>query len=89
MDTVVYLVKNVTNNNLQVTVPSFCFQWSKKFNEVNKILLNLCKDENIRFISHSAVNAKKNLNNSKLLLDIRGSRKLQENLVKYLKGFSS
>ena len=80
------------NDNLQVTVSSIVprnDEWSKKVNEVNKVLLNLCKDVNIPFISHSAIDAKRNLNNSKLHLNIRGSRKLQENFVKYLKGFSS
>ena len=56
---------------------------------MNKVLLNLCKDVNIPFISHSATDTKKNLNNSKFHLNIRGSRKFQENFVKYLKGFSS
>ena len=86
------LAKNVTNDNLQVTVSSIFprnNQWSKKVNEVNKVLLNLCKDVNIPFISHSAIDAKKNLNNSKLHLNIRGPRKLQENFVEYLEGFSS
>ena len=88
---VVNLAKSVTNDNLQVTVSSIVprnDQWSKKVNEVNKVLLNLCKDVNIPFISHSAIDTKKNLN-SKLHLNIRGSRELQENFVKYLKGFSS
>ena len=51
--------------------------------------MNLCKDVNILFISHSAIDPKKNPNNSKLHLIIGGSRKLQENFVKCLKGFSS
>ena len=86
------LVKIVANDNLQVTVSSIVprnDQWSKKVYEVNKALLNLCIDVNIPFISHSAIDAKRNLNNSKLHLNIRGSRKLPENFVKYLKGFSS
>ena len=44
---IVDLAKNITNNNLQVTVSSIVprnDQWSKKVNEVNKFLLNLCKD---------------------------------------------
>ena len=89
---IVDLAKSVANDNLQVTVSSIVprnDQWSKKVYEVNKVLLNLCKDVNIPFISHSAIGAKRNLNNSKLHLNIRGSRKLQENFVKYLKGFSS
>ena len=89
---IVDLATTVANDNLQVTVSSIVpqnDQWSKKVYEVNKILLNLCKDVNIPFISHSAIDAKRNLNNSKLHLNIRGCRKLQENFVKYLKGFSS
>ena len=89
---IIDLAKCVTNDNLQVTVSIIVprnYQWSKQVNEENKVLLNLCKDENIPFISHSAIDAKKNLDNSKLYLNIRGSRKLQENFVKYLKGFSS
>ena len=58
-------------------------------NEVNKVLLNLCKDVNIPSISHSAVDAEKNLNNSKLHLNMRGYRKLLENFVKFLNGASS
>ena len=86
------LAKSITNGNLQVTVSSLVprnGQWSKKVYEINKVLLNLCKDVNIPFISHSAIKAKRNLNNSKSHLNIRGSRKFLENFVKYLKGFSS
>ena len=89
---IVDLAKSVANDYLQVTVSSTVprnDQWSKKVYEVNKVLLNLCKDVNIPFISHSAIDAKRNVNNSKLHLNVRGSRKLQENFVKYLKGFSS
>ena len=89
---IVNLAKNVTNDNFQVTVSSIVprnDQWSNKVNEVDKVSLNLCKDVSITIISHRAIDAKKNLNNSKLHLNIRGSRKLQENFVKYLKGFSS
>ena len=50
---------------------------------------NLCNDVNIPFIRHSAIDAKRNLNNRKLHLNIRGYRKLLENYVTYLKGFSS
>ena len=89
---IVDLAKTVANDNFQVTVSSIVprnDQWSKKVYEVNKALLNLSKDVNIPFISHSAIDAKRNLDNSKLHLNIRGCRKLQENFVKYLKGFSS
>ena len=83
---IVDLAKSVANDNLQVTVSSIVprnDQWSKKVYEVNKVLLNLCKDVNIPFISHSAIDTKRNLNNSKLHLNIRGSRKLQKNFLKY------
>ena len=89
---IVDLAKSVANDNLQVTVSSIAPRndhWSKKVYEVNKFLLNLCKDVNIPLISHSAIDAKRNFNNSKSLLNIRDSRKLQGNFVKYLKGFSS
>ena len=89
---IVDLAKAVANDNFQVTVSSIVprnDQWSKKVYEANKVLLNLCKDVNTPFTSHSAIDGKRNLNNSKLHLNIRGSRKLHENFVKYLKGFSS
>ena len=89
---IVDLAKTAGNDNLLVTVFSIVprnDQWSKKVYEVNKVLFNLCKDVSIPFISHSAIGAKRNLDNSKLHLNIRGSRKLKENFVKYLKGLSS
>ena len=89
---IVDLAKTAGNDNLLVTVFGIVprnDQWSKKVYEVNKVLFNLCKDVSIPFISHSAIGAKRNLDNSKLHLNIRGSRKLKENFVKYLKGLSS
>ena len=80
------------SDNLQVTVSGIVArndQWNKKVYEVNKVLSNLCRDVNIPFMSHSVIDAQRNLNNSKLHLNIRGSKKLQENFGKYLKGFSS
>ena len=32
-------------------------QWGKNLSKVNKVLLSLCKDENISFINHSAIDA--------------------------------
>ena len=64
---IVDLAKTVANDNFQVTVSSIVprnDQWSKKVYDVNKVLLNLCKDVNIPFISYSAIDAKRNLNNS-------------------------
>ena len=57
---IVDLVKNVAIDNLQLTVSSIVRrndQWSKKVNKVNKVLLNLRKDVNIPFISHSRIDA--------------------------------
>ena len=51
---IVDLAKSVTNDNLQITVSSISprnDQWKKKVNDVNKVLLNLCKDEDISFKS--------------------------------------
>ena len=76
---IVDLVKSATNDNLQETVSSIIprnEQWSKKVNEVNKVSLNLCKDVNILFIE---IDAKKIINNDNLQLNIKCSRKLQEN----------
>ena len=70
---IVDLTKTVANDNPQVTVSCIVprnVQWSKKVYDVNKVLLNLCKDGNIPFISHSGIDAKRNLNNSKLHLNI-------------------
>ena len=86
-------MKSVTNENLQVNVFSIVprnDQWSKNVNEVNKVLLNLCEDANIPFISHTAIDAKKIINNRGYMEVInKGSRNFKENFVKYLKVFSS
>ena len=60
---------------------------SKLFTETNILFFKqfilvsykMCRMD--AFISHSAIDAKSNLNNSKLHLNIRGSRKLQENFA--------
>ena len=50
----------------------------------------MCENDNISFIDHSRpIDPRKNLNNSKLHLNIKGSNKLWDNFVRYLKGFSS
>ena len=65
VQSIVDLAKSVTNDNLQLTVSSIAprnDQWSKEVFGVNKVLLNLCNDVNIPFISLSAIDAKGNLN---------------------------
>ena len=48
------------------------------------------ENDNISFIDHSrSTDPRKNLNNSKLHLNVKGSNKLRDNFVRYLKGFSS
>ena len=50
----------------------------------------MCRDRNIPFINHTnVVDLKKNLNNSKLHVNTKGSVKIRDNFVKYLRGLSS
>ena len=65
-------------------------QWNNKVREVNDSLARIRENDNISFINHSrSIDPRKNLNNSKLHLNIKGSNNLQDNFVRYLKGFSS
>ena len=49
----------------------------------------MCRDENIPFINHTnVIDPKRNLNNSKLHLNTKGSIKIRDNIVKYLRAFS-
>ena len=62
--------------------------WNNKVREVNDSLAGMCENDNILFIDHSrSIDPRKNLNNSKLHLNIKGSNKLRDNFVRYLKGF--
>ena len=50
----------------------------------------MCENDKILFIDHSRSNdPKETFNNSKLHLNVKGSNKLRDNLVRYLKGFFS
>ena len=65
-------------------------QWNNMVREVNDSLAGKCENDDISFIDHSrSIDPRKNLNNSKLHLNIKGSKKLRDNFVRYLKGFSS
>ena len=64
-------------------------QWNDKVREVNDNLASMCENGNISFIDHSgSIGPRKNLKNSKLHLNVKGSIKLRDNFVRYLKGFS-
>ena len=46
------------------------------------------ENDNISLIDHSrSIDLRKNLNNSKLHLNIKGSNKQRDNFIRYLKGF--
>ena len=65
-------------------------QWNNKVREVNDSLARMCENNITSFIDNSrSIDPRKNLNNSKLHLNVKGSNKLRDNFVRYLKGFSS
>ena len=66
--------------------------WNNKVREVNDSSACMCENDNILFIDYSrSIDSRKNVNNSKLHLNIliKGSNKLWDNFVRYLKYFSS
>ena len=87
------LAKNVSSENCSVSVSNIIprnDQWNNKVREVNGCLARLCTNENISLIDHSrSIDPRKHINNSKLHLNIRGSNKLRDNFVKYVKEFLS
>ena len=76
-----------------VTIPGIIprnDQWHNKVREVNDSLARMCEDDKVLFIDHSrSNNPKETFNSSKLHLNVKGSNKLRDNFVRYLKGFSS
>ena len=82
----------MVTDNRDVTISSIIprnDQWKNKITEANDCLISMCRDENIPFINHTnVIDPKKNLNNSKLHLNTKGSIKICDNFVKYLKGLS-
>ena len=90
---IVDLAKSVMNQDRGVTISGIIprnDQWNNKVREVNDSLACMCENDNIPFIDHSgSIDPRKNLNNSKLHLNVKGSNKLRDNFVRYLKGFSS
>ena len=76
-----------------VTIPGIIprnDQCNNKVREVNDSLARMCENDKILFIDHSRSNdPKETFNNSKLHLNVKGSNKLRDNFVRYLKGFFS
>ena len=62
---------------------------NNKVMEVNSYLKDLYESNDIPFISNTMVNPKKHLNNSRLNLNPKGSSKLCDNFLRYLKGLTS
>ena len=82
---IVDLAKSVMTQDRSVTISGIIM-----FREVNDSLAHMCENDNISFIDHNiSVDPRKNLNNSKLHLNIKCSNKLRGNFVRYLYGFSS
>ena len=57
--------------------------------EVNSYSKDLCESNDIPFISNTTINTMKHFNNSRLHLNPKGSNKLRDNFVSYLKGLTS
>ena len=87
------LAKSVLSENCNVSVSNIIprnDQWNNKVREVNDCLARLCKNENISLIDHSrSIDPRKHLNSGKLHLNVRGTNKLRDNFVKYIKDLLS
>ena len=87
------LAKSVMTQDRGVTISGIIprnDQWNNKVREVNNSLARIFENDNVSFIDHNrSTDPGKNLNNSKLHLNVEGSIKLRDNFVRYLKGFSS
>ena len=91
-ESVVSLVKEVKASKRDVSISSIILRndnWNNKVMEVNSYLKDLCESNDIPFINNTTINPKKHLNNSRLHLNPKGSNKLRDNLIRYLKGLTS
>ena len=91
-ESIVPLAKEVKASKLDVSISSIIPRndnWNNKVMEVNSYLKDLCESNDIPFISNTTINPKKHLNNSRLHLNPKGSNKLRDNFVRYLKGLTS
>ena len=91
-ESILSLAKEVKASKLDVSISSIIPRndnWNNKVMEVNSYLKNFCESNDIPFISNTTINPKKHLNNSHLHLSSKGSSKLLDNFVWYLKGLTS
>ena len=91
-ESILSLAKEAKASKLDVSISSIIPRndnWNNKVMEVNSYLKDLCESIDIIFISNTTINLKKHLNNSRLHLNPKGSNKLRDNFVRYLKGLTS
>ena len=91
-ESIVSLAKEVNASKLDVSISSIIPRngnWSNKVMEVNSYIKDLRESNDVSFFSNTTINSKKHLNNSRLHLNPKGSSKLQDNFVRYLKGLTS
>ena len=91
-ESILSLAKEAKASKLDVSISSIIPRndnWNNKVMEVNSYLKDLCESIDIIFISNTTINLKKHLNNSRLHLNPKGSNKLCDNFVRYLKGLTS
>ena len=63
--------------------------YKEKAEAVNKVLKDTCAKENMHFICHSNINAKRHLNRSNLHLNDNGISALVRNFKNFLNNFES
>ena len=91
-ESILSLAKKVKASKLDVSISSIILRydnWNNKVMEVNSYLKDLCESNDIPFISNTTTDPKKHLNNSRIHLNPKGSNKICDNFVRYLKGLTS
>ena len=91
-ESIVSLANKVKASKLNVSIFSITPRndnWNNKVMEVNIYLKDLYESNYIPFISNTTINSKKHLNNRRLHLNPKGSKKLGGNFLMYLKGLTS
>ena len=91
-ESIVSLAKEAKESKLDISISSIIRRndnWDSKVMQVSSYLKNLCESNDIPFISNTTIKAKKRLNISQLHLNPKGSNKLYDNFVRYLKGLTS
>ena len=91
-ESIVSFAKEVKASKLDKSISTIISRidnWNNKVMEVNSYLEDLCERNDIPFISNTTINPEKHLNNNRLHLNSKGSNKLRDNFVRYLKGLTS